>query len=454
MQYRDIVYVPLQDSLEKLLNLLNTQLDQAGDTDELSVFWDYIDNKFNDIHEVYILNQELVCIGHIDQDFDLTSLHEEGKKEWSRYKLLSSIAKLIEGDGSFDLDQNFDLEESDFKIICCETYKFPFDTFSYANNLEFRDSLAYLNFTKLNNTESNPLILEILATEFNKQLLALFLILTKDKTSEELDKPYFLYRSDAVSSHAISALMLQGVLQGKSVHVEKPSCFQITPVGFENKISPLNKYSQFQENLIILSEFNKSHDVISKFLAMYQIIESFMFKVPLVNLGTRNNGELFSIRDFRTLYETTNGREIQTIENLFKKSEMGAFWERDINNDMFREIVSLEVSELANKTGFDVNECNIFLNKLNITGVLTVDNLSNLNAKLYSKLIYGLRNAVVHNKETEFHLSHFNMNSSVAIFLDFVIISPLANLIFELLTDNSSKVWYHGPEIKLYENEL
>jgi hypothetical protein len=308
--------------------------------------------------------------------------------------------------------------------------------------------------SKLNNIESNPLILEILETGFNKQLLALFLILTKDKTAEELDKPYILYRSDAVYSHAISALMLQGVLQGKSVHIEEPSCFQIIPTGFEDKILPLKKYSQFQENLIILSEFNHGRGVLSKFLGMYQIIESFMFKVPLVDLGVRNGGNLFSIRDFRSLYETTNGKELKLIENLFKDPLIGNFWFRGVNNQNFKDIVTFEVGDLTNKTGFNIDDCNTFLKKLNIDGLLSVSTLNGLNAKLYSKLVYALRNAVVHNKETEFHLSHFNMNLSVATFIDFVIISPLAKLIFELLTDDSSPVWYHGPEIKLYENVL
>ena len=59
----------------------------------------------------------------------------------------------------------------------------------------------------------------------------------------------------------------------------------------------------------ILNDYNYRNQLITKYLTIYQIIESFMYKIAIVKLESESRDGIFSIRNFKRLYKTIVEKE-------------------------------------------------------------------------------------------------------------------------------------------------
>ncbi|MBU1667774.1 hypothetical protein KKC13_05095 [bacterium] len=197
------------------------------------------------------------------------------------------------------------------------------------------------------------------------------------------------------------------------------------------------KFNQYQESAYILSEYNHTKDILLKYLLLYHIIENFMYRRPIAEMANTK----LTIRDFKNLYKKVDLTEEQTLKELLKKIKNENITPTDIVEQYFNNKLSNYKSSLTTQN--QINQ--IFRN-------MTLQNINGLNYSNASKLIYYFRNSIIHNKETEFHITHTTLNGSldlVAFFKSFLL-PILENIIYFLIFKEDSIIDYPKNHLLLY----
>ncbi|EOB3567310.1 hypothetical protein ACHELH_000767 [Vibrio vulnificus] len=226
-----------------------------------------------------------------------------------------------------------------------------------------------------------------------------------------------------------------------------------------NLLAPDHTLQQFDDSLIIISEYNSRREILNKFLSIYQLIENFMYKHPLVKLNENHNGEMFSIRNFKDMYERLGDSELNSLFNL-----LNSIYDDSFEGGILLSELASSFHNLARNGVMEKADIDDALNSLGIkqkSGTpYTYDILDGFSLpqrkaewpRIISKIIYYTRNAIVHNKETEFHLSHNYLSDSIYNFIDVFILSECENVIYKLIYKPNSIIWYTHDRIKLYNN--
>ncbi|MCF6240700.1 MAG: hypothetical protein L3J74_05070 [Bacteroidales bacterium] len=199
----------------------------------------------------------------------------------------------------------------------------------------------------------------------------------------------------------------------------------------------IKSFNQYQESAYILSEYNHTKDILLKYLLLYHIIENFMYRRPISEMATTK----FTIRDFKNLYKKVDISEEKTLKELLTKIKTENITTTDTLENYFNNKLNNYRDSLISH-----NEINQILTKM------TLPNLSGLNYSNSSKLIYYFRNSIIHNKETEFHISHTTLNSSsdlVKFFEDFLL-PVLENIIDFFIFKEESLIDYPKNHLLLY----
>ena len=356
------------------------------------------------------------------------------------------MASIIESDAQYDKDDICDLNSSDFKLFKMSSSEFPFKIFGYFNNTQKKYSMGYFDFSQNWGDEISD-------SGLNKHLIACTIVALKNITNFNINDKYMLVSKDAINrASREAALKLQVIVQGKSIHKPVVSNASVSLQSSES-ISPTNKYQQFNESIIILSEYRDQKDVMYKYLSLYQVIENFMFRIPIAECA-QNNGEMFSIRNFKTLYNKVKDTEMKTFMTRFKLYWNETFISNPVinqtaTNKELEQHIKESLASLKSKPGFKVIEFNKLLANLDINNNYT-SLIKNISCDNYAHLVYKMRCCIVHNNETEFHLSHYNINETIKITLDEFLIKNLENLILKLIAVENKIVWYKTHNLKLF----
>lgn len=436
-----MIYPPLKFFFEEVIDKVNQNLDKE-ENDELESSYEVIDGIIDRLNSQIEHNSTVQILSTIKNDVSQLSIFNIDEYQFSRIipKLDLSIA--IESNVE-DLNKFVDLNTDDFSLTKFSSYTLPFEVYGYYNSSNPSHSFAYIDLSSKD--------FDFEKSGLNLDMLACFI--AKLETVEEFNSAYILHSCDAINERAIeAALKTLCVLDGHVIHEPKISSYKPNFSNYMNNVSCNNTFHQFDETLVIFSEMNERRDVIGKFLCLYHVIESFMNKVPLVHLASSNDGNVFKVRDFKVLYENISKSELDSIVKLFKKPDTGEkYWDVQLRTENFGELIIQELNAIQTTIGFNETECDKLFAKLGIAKKSGFKQLKNsLNEKTYATLIYKVRCATVHNKETEHHISHFNLSESDAIFIDKILIQPLTMLIARLLTDSQSNVWYKAKDISLY----
>lgn len=150
-------------------------------------------------------------------------------------------------------------------------------------------------------------------------------------------------------------------------------------------LQPGKKYEQYFEVYELMSESHYCDDVLSRFLNMYQILENMCYRRHLVNLS---NGS-FSNNKFVRL----------AITKITKASKA----ENEEVPKGIAELFPSLITELP-YTSFLQPHKDFILKEYGIS--ISVD----LSSKTIAKVIYAIRNSIVHNKATELHFSFANVD--------------------------------------------
>ncbi len=197
-----------------------------------------------------------------------------------------------------------------------------------------------------------------------------------------------------------------------------------------NFISSKN-YEQYFDIYDVINELNQAPDILNRFLRLYHILEYLVYRVYLVDFVNRMGTNKIFIREFITASENMKKGE----KDSFKKNFQKIFNDSDLQTS-----IKPEIDNILNQ---DITD---FLSQKGIVRSFSTDNLQKI-----SELIYGLRCSIVHNKESEYHLTISNYE-------DFIVIIPLIRklleifekLVIEKISTNHNNINYSKKTVRLY----
>ena len=68
----------------------------------------------------------------------------------------------------------------------------------------------------------------------------------------------------------------------------------------------------------------------------------------------------------------------------------------------------------------------------------------------FARLVYAVRNSIVHNKETEFHLTYASLDPTIIALIETFLIPSLEEICFSLIGIPNTHLWYQNRELLLY----
>ncbi|WP_341709449.1 hypothetical protein [Limnobacter sp.] len=219
---------------------------------------------------------------------------------------------------------------------------------------------------------------------------------------------------------------------------------------------PLEQFSDVQQ---VLSEYFKEDDLLNRYLRLFQVLENFMVRKQIIKVQRTTGSRAFSIRDFRRLYGETEAKEQATLIDLLENT-LGI--PTLINGKTLSQIVkdrwdteihsSSNQAALANHllmnygpfpkkgTIFDTASFSVELGK------------SGARHNTLGAFVYRFRNMIVHNKETEFHLTHSSISPEIEIVFNKFLLPSVDDIVFALLNIDQNIVWYPYSTISLYKS--
>lgn len=360
------------------------------------------------------------------------------------------------------LSDNFDLTaeiENEFYDLILLSDRFGTNVFHYADANVQENSFILFDFGEIDQILSyfNPSTIVI-----NQDLLIQFISKIGVENEILLDSFYALIYSEISTNipKCKAYISLHMVMNGKIVHLPYEYSRYLSTVS-SKPLDINNDYHQFKDALTILSEYNSQEDILDKFLRLYHIIENFMFKSPLVELERKQNGSPFSFRDFQRIHSKISKSELDSLKKFIQKVFITSYLNTtDFKNYTFALLQSKVSATPSLITKGNFNNLLLYLNIEKRNGEpLNYDDLEiNTFYKHYSEILYALRNSLVHNKESEFHLTHetmlrhFEIGDTVKVLLEEFLLPTMEETIVCLLTEtNNDIIWFSNSSLSLWE---
>lgn len=190
-----------------------------------------------------------------------------------------------------------------------------------------------------------------------------------------------------------------------------------------------SNYEQFFEIYDVLNELNQVEDVISRFLKLYHTLEYISYRVYIVDFVKKVNTNRFLVREYINSLQGVGRTEKDSFRKSFKR--------------IFHENTADILSAITDLNQEPVKK---FLreNKIHeIEGAVDLDDISDI--------IYGLRCAIVHNNESEFHFTLTNHDDySVVTNLFKQIIGTFEKFVVSSILTSNEHIRYNRREIQLY----
>ena len=205
----------------------------------------------------------------------------------------------------------------------------------------------------------------------------------------------------------------------KDVRIDfTPSTQYSTTLSFQKG----NKYYQYYELYNLISESHYCNDILRRYLVMYQIIENMCYRRHLAKISQGDKRAF--VRKSIALANKGFDRETEEIINgfaeLFPNAEVA--------------ITAADIQPFATA----------LTDNYGISG--------NHNNKKIGKIIYNIRNSIVHNKATELHFAYGNVSDySILVPLIKLLINRIEPMIVELINDPARQsLDYSNKEMPLY----
>jgi hypothetical protein len=192
---------------------------------------------------------------------------------------------------------------------------------------------------------------------------------------------------------------------------------------------PTKEYTQFFDIYDVINELNQSKDILNRFLRLYHTFEYLVYRIYLVDLINRVGTSRIFVREFIGASEGMKKGEKESFIKNFKKIFVSEL--TPINTRLSVLTGTLQVDFLKNKK--------------------IVNGFSSSSIDKIAEFIYGIRCCIVHNKESEYHMTLSNSK-------DYEIIIPLIKetinvfetLVVKKIADNYPEVKYRQQSVNLY----
>jgi hypothetical protein len=215
----------------------------------------------------------------------------------------------------------------------------------------------------------------------------------------------------------------------KSIDLPPTLTYSVPKLNNTLALDNVKIYEQFFDVYDVLNELNQAPDILSRFLKLYHILEYLVYRVYLVDLTTRVGTNKFFVREYAVSAEKMKGRESDTFIMNFKKIFLA-------DNPRIS----------ADLLPFATNPIKDFLRNNGI-----VKGFNNSNLERVASLVYGLRCSIVHNKESEYHLTITNSEDyTIIIPLITQLIETLEFLVIQKIADNDISIKYPQQQMNLY----
>lgn len=349
------------------------------------------------------------------------------------------IANILESNSN--IEDDVVLHSDMFKLIEVDLEVNNISAYGYYNLSDISKSILYLNLDR----DDWPHQLNT-----NKDLLCVLF-----DNIKHIDKKLLKSKIMLVSTNIdISCNSAQGCLKahllGSGYKIHETVTITRTPnvrFCFE-AFDPSHPYQQFNDIYVIYSEYLDRDELLIKYLSLYHIIENFMVKMPIVDLETKYHGKMFSIRDFKNMDLVIEKNELPMLINFINKSYDHVCCGTKIIDTARNKFNALETDVNFNKNEFNDLLVQYSFNKFDYD--ILKSNIGDFKNFLPS-FIYKLRNSIVHNKETEVHLSNVQLTRTLIVTFNTFIFEVLETLIFSLIASKNKLVWYDNSEIYLYD---
>ncbi|MCO5152835.1 MULTISPECIES: hypothetical protein [unclassified Shinella] len=216
--------------------------------------------------------------------------------------------------------------------------------------------------------------------------------------------------------------------------------------GIPETLRIVSSYEQFAEPFEMLSEFNGRTTILDSYLSAYHTLENYMIRARIAEVERKHIGSsFFSIRQFKNIQAATAEGEYSQLKALISNS-----WSLQIGGTLFSDYVTQRTNQLAGTLGpIGLLEPDFlhFMSRLGVPADLT-----SAPEKRLTSLIYQIRCSIVHNKETEYHISNRELlNASVHSTLTLLCIPVMRRLAFGLPSVAlENPIAYSRQSIRLY----
>lgn len=243
-------------------------------------------------------------------------------------------------------------------------------------------------------------------------------------------------------------LKLKVLLSGELIKsVEQYNVQPCFPHKFEFDYS--KKYLQFESISNILNEYNNQKFLLDKYLKLYHIIENFMYKHKICSLQALRGADPFLIRDFQMLYDRFSSSESAVIGEFFTEVFKEDY--DDIKN--IGQMVKDSWSSLTTIDNSIIPEIDNLFKTLSLKSNYSYARIAtNLDANMFSVLVYKFRNNIVHNKDSEVHFESTDLAAEVKFLIEKFFIPVLEKIIYHLIINHNDIVWYSNHQLLLYNN--
>ncbi len=372
-----------------------------------------------------------------------------------KFRLFVQIAdKLLPHAADVELNVG-EIDEAIFEIRAL-LEPLPLSWFAKENRTRTEDSLALFDLgdfapSESDEEESSSLHDQLAADQLSEDFIFHLLVALAGSSPPAAQQCVMIKRTaDPIPDPAVLAFArLSLVVSGRSIH---------SPRIYPNSISVIDKdapiageaYQQLNDALDVASEYNERNSTLAKYLSLYHVFENFMFKSPLVELERKYGGDMFSIRDFRRLYREIEKSELSVLKRLFREvfptTAKPAFTYRRLVEDRWSTFCPAgKIADLEQ-----------FLNRIGVSKGKNQNPLEhgdfpgNESAGYFAQMVYAARNVIVHNTETEWHLTNRTLDEVACHLLEDFLMPCMEEIGFALMATKNQHVWYDHKTIALY----
>jgi hypothetical protein len=241
----------------------------------------------------------------------------------------------------------------------------------------------------------------------------------------------FPHAHDSLSIY--SYIYYKELLQGGKIDLDHRLSYTLVH-GATITFSDATKYEQYFEVFDIINELNHANETITRFLKLYHILEYLVYRAELVKLEVKARVNRTFIRE---IHGFTGKGQSEKEFAVFKRS--------------FTEIFQAELAAGA----FDLNPLTpqegTFLKSYWGVEITDANCLNHTNGNQIAQLIYRIRNSIVHNKESEFHITITNPDDYMDV-IDLMkrFIQKLERQVFDKISSDAASISYQSQNIKLY----